>query len=438
MYTAPSRRPWLALAVAGLVCSALLAAQTPSPGGVVAAYAEATAAMSKKDYVRAIAHLERALGAAPRHPGLLAGLARAEYLAGRRKEALEHLTAALRGGGGLDVADDPAVTPLLSGADGAPARQAAAALRIPVSTSEVAFRLGQRDLIPEGIAHDPVGNHFYVGSIYRRTIVRVDEAGRATTFVPDKQDGLLSVLGMKVDAARRVLWAATEGNLNMQDAQPGDVGRSALVAYDLRTGRLRRRFDVAPDPIRHLFNDVALGADGEVYVTDSEEGSVYALATGSERLERLIGPRALDYPNGVALAGDGRRLFVAHVAGIAVVDIASRRVTPLPHPPDTTVADIDGLYRVGHGLVAVQNGLSPARIAHFMLDDREQRVVGLRLLERGHPLFASIPTTGTMAGEWFYYIANAQLRAYTPDNRLLPLDRLQETVVLRTRLGASR
>jgi hypothetical protein len=49
-------------------------------------------------------------------------------------------------------------------------------------------------------------------------------------------------------------------------------------------------------------------------------------------------------------------------------------------------------------------------------------------------LFASFPTTGALAGEWFYYIANSQVRAFTPDHRIFPPDRLEETVVLRTRL----
>ncbi len=409
-------------------------AQDDAPKGVVAQYTQGNAAMVRKDYQGAVTHFTRALAAAPDHPGLLAELARAEFLAGNRRQALEGLTTALRRGGGLDVAEDPALVPLLAGPEAAAARRARSDLRTPVSTSTVAFRLSERDLIPEGIAYDPVEKHFYVGSIYRRKIVRIDAAGRATTFVGEMQDGLLSVLGMKVDAVRRVLWAATEGHLDMKDARPADAGRSALVMFDLRSGRSLRRLEIAPDPGPHLFNDLAVDAEGTVYLTDSAAGSVYRVTAKENQLQLLIGPRALEYPNGIALASDGRRLFVAHVAGIAIVDLATRRLSPLRAPAGETLADIDGLWRDEHRLLAVQNGLSPARVVELALDEHEGRVTGVRILERGHPLFASIPTTGVVADGWYYYIANAQLRAYTPDHRILPPEKLQEPVILRTRL----
>ncbi len=304
----------------------------------------------------------------------------------------------------------------------------------PVSTSREAFRLAQRDLIPEGIAYDPVDQHFYVGSIYRRKIVRIDSRGRVSDFVSEARDGLLAVLGMKVDAARRALWVASQGTLVMKGGVAADVGRSALLQFDLQSGRLLKKVEVRPNRLPHLFNDLVIERGGGVLLTDSEHGSVWRLPPGSDRLEALAGPRALDYPNGIALSSDERRVFVAHLSGIAVFELATGRRSELPHPDALTLSDIDGLYRDRHRLVAVQNGLVPPRVVVFDLNAGEDRVLGMRVLERGHPLFASIPTTGTVARGWFYYIANAQLRAFTADNAILPLEKLQETVILRTRL----
>ena len=404
------------------------------PQSVLEEYTQAAAAMKRKDYRAAAAHLSRALDGAPTHPGLMAELARAEALAGERRPALLRLEKALELGGGLDVVDDPAMGPALAGEEGARVRSAAGALRAPVSTSREAFRLAQRDLIPEGIAYDPVGKHFYVGSIYRRKIVRLDGAGRVSDFVGEGRDGLLAVLGMKVDAARRALWVATEGTLSMKGGTSGDVGRSALLQYDLRSGRLLKKVEMRPDPAPHLFNDLVVGEDGGVFLTDSEHGSVWRLRAGSDRLDRVAGPRALEYPNGIALSSDERRLFVAHLAGIAVFDLATGARTALPHSAGLTLTDIDGLYREDHRLVAVQNGLTPPRVVVFDMTAGEDRVVGVRILERGHPLFASIPTTGTIAEGWFYYIANAQLRAFSGESQIFPLDKLQEPVILKTPL----
>jgi sugar lactone lactonase YvrE len=415
---------------------ASLVAQQARPAGVLAEYKLANAAFAKKDYRSAVQHFTRALGGAPSHPGLMAELARAEFLSGNRRSAIGRLTRALTLGGGLDVVEDPAMASLVKGEDAAPLREAAASLSAPLFTNQVAFRIAERDVIPEGMAYDPVDRTFFVGSIYRRKILRIDATGRVTDFAAEQQDGLLSVLGMKVDPRRRVLFAATEGNLNMKDAQPGDDGRAALMKYDLESGRLVKKYEpVAADRGRHLFNDVAVDEQGNAWVTDSEAGSVYMVAQATDRLERLVGPGVFEYPNGIALSSDERRLFVAHVAGIGVIDLATRRVAELPHADGITLVDIDGLYREGHRLIAVQNGLSPARIAQFTMTDAEDRVTGLAILERGHPLFASIPTTGTLAEGWFYFIANAQLRAFTPDHHILPFDKLQETVILKTRLS---
>lgn len=442
--TAPRYRRFTA-ALCGLLAAAALTAQE-QPAGIIGHYRAAGAALARKDFAGAVDLYARALAAVPSHPGLLAGMARAQHLAGNRPAAIEHLTRALRLGSGLDVVDDPRMAMLLAGDDAADVRQTAAVLRAPVATSTEAFRLREKDLIVEGIAYDPVERAFYVGSIYHRKIVRVDETGRATTFAGGGagDERLYSVLGMKVDATRRLLWAATEGNLSMKDAAPAEDGRSALAAFDLRSGRLVRKFEPR-EPGRHLFNDIAIDSSGRAYVTDSEAGSVYVTVPAAGGLDLVAGPGRFEYPNGVALSADGRVLYVAHLAGISLIDVATRRVTPLAAPPDVALSDVDGLYvdddggrpqgAPHHPLIAVQNGLSPARIVRFDLAPGGDRVTGATVLERGNRLFASIPTTGALAGEWFYYIANSQVRAFTPDHRILPPDKLEETVVLKTHVS---
>src|SRR5262245_28904920 len=77
----------------------------------------------------------------------------------------------------------------------------------PGNTPSIAFVLQDRELIPEGIAYDPSSRTFFVGSTYERKIVAVDADGRARDFTSEKQDGLWGLVGMKVDAPRRLLWA---------------------------------------------------------------------------------------------------------------------------------------------------------------------------------------------------------------------------------------
>ena len=49
--------------------------------------------------------------------------------------------------------------------------------------SPVAFRLSDPKLIPEGIAWDPKGERFFIGSVARRKIVVADAKGRDTRFL---------------------------------------------------------------------------------------------------------------------------------------------------------------------------------------------------------------------------------------------------------------
>ncbi len=71
--------------------------------------------------------------------------------------------------------------------------------RPPVHRSTVAFLLPETDLIPEGIAYDPSEKTFYLGSTYKRKIIKISPDGQATDFKRAGEDNLWEVLGMKVD-----------------------------------------------------------------------------------------------------------------------------------------------------------------------------------------------------------------------------------------------
>ena len=55
------------------------------------------------------------------------------------------------------------------------------------------------------------------------------------------------------------------------------------------------------------------------------------------------------------------------------------------------------------------------------------------MLERGNPLF-EIPTTGAVAGDAYYYMANTQLRALGPGGVVKDREKLKPVVILRLEL----
>jgi len=289
-------------------------------------------------------------------------------------------------------------------------------------------------LIPEGVAWDAATRRLFVSSLYRRKVVVVDASGAIRDFVPEAAGGLWQVLGMKVDAPRHRLIVCSAADKGMKGYQESDRGRSGVFWFDLESGSLAGKAILTADGKPHLFNDLAVLSDGAAFVTDSEEGSVWRM-TPSGTLERLLGPAAFLYPNGIALSPDGRFLYVASFAGIDRVEIASRVRKPLAHPHDVTLVGVDGLaFREGE-LVAVQNGVRPARIVAFRLSPGYDQVTGMRILDRIDPLVTD-PTTIAVAGSVLLVIGNAQVGSFDAEGKIFPIDRFEPVRIVKIPIPA--
>ena len=295
----------------------------------------------------------------------------------------------------------------------------------PNVRSKVAFTLAEKDLIPEGITYDATKGDFYVSSIYRRKIVRITKSGKIEDFTSPSQDGLLNVLGMKVDAKRRILWACTFSG--PRDGNRDGVG--ALFKYDLTSGKLIRKYESASDGRKHLYNDIAITQSGDAFITDSSAGAVLRLPRATDTIETLVAPESFIYPNGIALSSDERYLFVADGRGLHRIEVKSKEVKKLAHAEIVSLAGIDGLYWYGGGLIGVQNGFKPNRIVHFKLNNALDYVPEVVVLESNHPQY-EIPTTGVVARGSFYYIANSQLRKLNEREEIAPPEKLKEPIIL--------
>jgi DNA-binding beta-propeller fold protein YncE len=300
----------------------------------------------------------------------------------------------------------------------------------------VAFTINQPDLIPEGIAHDPVTRTFYVSSTYRRKIVAVGREGEPRDFTAEGQDGLLGVVGMKVDARRRMLWAAAGDagrNMPMVRMTPDGEGRSGLFQYDLRTRKLVRKLHPAGRE-RHFLNDLVLDERGNVYVTDSLQGAIHTVRAGGARLETLIEAGRLPRPNGIAISGDQRTLYVATRQGYRAIDIATRRIRALPSA--VPVGSTDGLAYHRGALIAVQPWEQGRVVERYILSPAGDRIVRSEVLVADHPEHLQ-PTTGVVVGDELHYIANSQLQLFRSIFRAdgtFPLLPLRPVVVLRVGL----
>jgi CubicO group peptidase (beta-lactamase class C family)/sugar lactone lactonase YvrE len=384
-----------------------------------------------------LAGTRQAFALAPRVPPVAYHHARAHALVGGTDSALALLERLAAEGAVIvyEAATDSAFTRLRGSSRWKGVAAKIAATRRPISSSTKAFELPERDLTAEGTAWDAKTRTLFLSSLYKRKIVAIGPDGSSRDFILSGQDGIGPVVGIAVDPLRRGLWAASmvlqEAGIPLSDTT--FLAHGLLYHYDVDSGRLRQRYVLRPtEGRRHGFNDVTVMPNGDVYITDSPSGGIYTLKANGADVAEVLPPGTYTFPNGITRTDDGRRLFVAHGAGVDRIEVATGRRLRLASADTLNLGGIDGLAFHRNTLIAHQPGWFN-RLLRLRLDPAQERVASWEVLERHHPRFEQ-PTTGEVAGDRYYYIANAQLRRFR-DGRILPWDSLSPVLVLKTELS---
>ena len=336
-----------------------------------------------------MARIEKEFAASPDNCWVMNELARTWAFGQQYPETIQWLRKIADLGVGFDPSRDPLYKPLHGTREFDAVLQRTRASISPVSTSHEAFRIAEGDLTPESEAYDPSSRRFYFGSLRKGVIVRCDAKGLCSKFA----EGLGSVLGVKISGTR--LWAVS--NLGAE---------SALVEFEIPSGQLNRKY-VVPGK-GHQLNDIAIGATGDVFATDTPGGAIWTLRPGAPRLERLLPDLRFHFANGIAVSRDGRTLYVSNYPdGISVVDLRSGIREAVRHPAGLCLALVDGLYTHGRSLIAIQKSSMSPRVIRLDLSRDLKAIERWTVLERGNTLFDGV-TGGTVAGNEFYFAANIQ------------------------------
>jgi hypothetical protein len=120
------------------------------------------------------------------------------------------------------------------------------------------------------------------------------------------------------------------------------------------------------------------------------------------------------------------------------IDVSTGNVTPVDSDPSIFTLGVDGLYSVGENrLVALQNGIAPARVVAFELDATGTRVERLELLDRHLPR-AIEPTLGVLVPGGLLYVANSPWGLYGANGAVDPEKPFPAPVLLRLPLKAEK
>ena len=296
--------------------------------------------------------------------------------------------------------------------------------------AEVAFTIREKDLIPEGITYDPVARNFYVGSIHKKKILRITPRGSVSEFASSPRVDLHEVLGMKVDPARRRLWVCS----NTPEHDSTNYV-SSIHVFDLTSNALVKKYQIAGKQ-RHLFNDLVIASNGDVYITDSDGGSIHVIRKDSDSIEEFLKPKALGYPNGITMTPDESKLIVSTGSrlGIVSIDLQKKEITPITHAKYFLIG-IDGMYRKGNALIAVQNNTFPESVLRMDCSADFSRIEKVSFIAANQPQI-DLPTTGVLVDDYIYFIANSQLLQIVGNKGVIKdPSKLQDVIIMRAKIN---
>lgn len=201
-------------------------------------------------------------------------------------------------------------------------------------------------LTPESVAYDPQRRVLYVSNL--------DAAGAAGAVGGQ----FISEVGLD-GAVRNVRWVAGlrhPTGLAVHDSMLYAVERGGIAAIDTRSGEISARI---PLPGSRFPNDIAVGDDGTLYVSDSGGGAIYRVVDG--QAEVWLSGDAIQGPNGLWA---GAEAVVFGNSGDARLKSADR-----------ATGQVRSIARLAPGTL---DGLRPDRAGDYLVSHWDGRIYRVR------------------------------------------------------------
>lgn len=387
------------------------------------ARAEIVEAFQAKDFSAMRAAAERTANIRPGFAGALFNLAYAQVLDDDAEASLATLNQLLEQKIDFGVADIEDFSPLKALPNWAAYAESIEALHTPVGDAQIVHRYIESDFIPEGIAVANNGDVF-LGSIRNGSIMRLGDVPDQVAAATDGPHW--SVFGMRLQGDK--LWFVSSAISEFAALDEADHGRNGLFAIDTRDSTITTVAMLPTSDSEQVLGDLIVLDAETLLLTDQADGTIYRFSISSGEFSVLIDRGVLNSPQGLVTDESGDYLYVAdYTGGLFRITLAERVVERVAAPKNLSVYGIDGLYRHGSRLIAIQNGIQPNRVVEFELSDDGLTINGSRLLAMNLPEFDE-PNLGEVIGDKFVFIANSHWNRFDRDGNLP--DELSGPVVL--------
>lgn len=269
---------------------------------------------------------------------------------------------------------------------------------------QTAITLTEQTGIIESLAYDAENDEWYFSDIRGRRILKRSSSGEVSEFSAPA-DRLFGVFGLVIDPGHGCLWASCSALPLIQNFAPAERGRAELVGYDLKTGHLVTRTAVPVDGDDHLLGDLALSPSGEIFLTDTATPMIWSYRPGADRLERVCTHPDFSSLQGIVCRSSHSLLVADYALGLYAIDLETKTATPLQKLPNATFAGIDGMALTPKGLLLIQNGINPQRVAFVRLKD-DGEPAALEVLEQSAAEIIE-PTHIKVVNDAFYFVGNS-------------------------------
>lgn len=374
-----------------------------------AIYNQSVEAYQNKDYSLFLKLAQQLDSIRPAHPNFTYNLASAYALNGKSNEAFSVLKQVVLANNTVSFEEEPDFESL----KGQKSFQAIRDLKVlqnkTVEQSEFKVSLSEKNLHPESVLFLPGKKLWLASSIRNGKIVTFDVvSGKCTDWFVDSK---YSVFAMKADEKEQFLWVATSAIPEMKGFGKEMEGKSEILKIDIATRKVVNKFSVEGN---HVFGDLIIGKNNEVYVSDSAEPLIYKISGDKIFVWKDLRNEAFNL-QGIAFNDSRTKLFIAdYLKGILLIDIKSNNHSWLKFPESTTKKGIDGLVFYKNSLIAIHNGVTPIRIIKYQMNQENSKILDFVVLDNNRKEFNE-PALASVSNNKLYFFANSPWKFYNKD-----------------------
>jgi hypothetical protein len=282
---------------------------------------------------------------------------------------------------------------------------------VPVETRELVTDLPP-DFLPEGLEWDAKNSRFLVSSIRQHRIASVDPvSGHATGF----GDAPGSVLGLHIDATTKTVWAVwTQFGHGFKDNHG-----TGISAWSTKDAHHLGDWPLPDTDPRVNLGDLAIVDAHTLVASDSGTGAIWRFDTKSHRYTSIVATGKFESPQGLAPGQTPGSIYLAdYSTSLWRISLTNGKATQLTAPAGAELRGLDGIYRRGDRLIAVQNGTKTPRVLVITLD-KSDAITDVR-----HWIDLTgaddEPSLGTFSNDAFWFVADAQWNEYDDDLKPKP------------------